>query len=139
MSQAASALGRCTHAIVRSIPDSFSQLALRSSDTGEVDTAKARRELELYTRVLKDKLGLQVIELDADSSIPDAPFVEDTAVVLNETALVTRPGASSRRKEVTGHPLLTLLTLSVTGGTCCTIRRVGFDWCSSHPWQPLTA
>lgn len=100
--QVAQVLGRCTHAIVRSIPDSLSQQALRTTDSGAVDTARARREHELYTRVLKDKLGLQVIELEADSSMPDAPFVEDIAVVLNETALVTRPGAASRRKEVEG-------------------------------------
>ncbi|XP_077306443.1 N(G),N(G)-dimethylarginine dimethylaminohydrolase 1 isoform X1 [Lithobates pipiens] len=100
--QVASVLGRCTHAIVRSIPDSLRQQALRTADSGEVDTARARREHELYTRVLRDKLGLQVIELEADSSMPDAPFVEDIAVVLNETALVTRPGAASRRKEVEG-------------------------------------
>ncbi|KAM3915135.1 N(G),N(G)-dimethylarginine dimethylaminohydrolase 1 isoform 1-T1 [Leptodactylus fuscus] len=98
--QAVSSLGNCTHAIVRGIPDSFSQQALRMKEGGEVDTARARRELELYTRVLKDKLGLQVIELEADNTMPDAPFVEDIAVVLNETALVTRPGAPSRRKEV---------------------------------------
>ncbi|XP_040216491.1 N(G),N(G)-dimethylarginine dimethylaminohydrolase 1 isoform X1 [Rana temporaria] len=100
--QVASVFGRCTHAIVRAIPDSLSQQALRIADSGEVDTARARREHELYTRVLRDKLGLQVIELEADSSMPDAPFVEDIAVVLNETALVTRPGAASRRKEVEG-------------------------------------
>ncbi|XP_069837650.1 N(G),N(G)-dimethylarginine dimethylaminohydrolase 1 isoform X3 [Dendropsophus ebraccatus] len=98
--QAVSSLGKCTHAIVRSIPDSFSQQAIRSRETGELDIARARRESELYTRVLKDKLGLQVIELEADNTIPDAPFVEDIAVILNETALVTRPGAPSRRKEV---------------------------------------
>ncbi|KAG8555236.1 hypothetical protein GDO81_017633 [Engystomops pustulosus] len=98
--QAVSSLGRCTHAIVRGIPDSLSQQALRMEDAGDVDTARARREHELYIRVLKDKLGLQVIELEADDSMPDAPFVEDVAVVLNETALVTRPGAPSRRKEV---------------------------------------
>ncbi|XP_073400505.1 N(G),N(G)-dimethylarginine dimethylaminohydrolase 1 isoform X2 [Dendrobates tinctorius] len=97
---ALSSLGKCTHAIVRGIPDSFSQQALRRTQSGEVDTARARRELELYTRVLKDKLGLQVVQLDAESTMPDAPFVEDIAVVLNETALVTRPGAPSRRKEV---------------------------------------
>lgn len=100
--QAESSLGICTHAIVRSIPDSFSQQALRMKETGEVDTARARRELELYTRVLKDKLGLQVVELEADNTMPDAPFVEDVAVVLNETALLTRPGAPSRMKEVKG-------------------------------------
>ncbi|XP_077132433.1 N(G),N(G)-dimethylarginine dimethylaminohydrolase 1 isoform X2 [Ranitomeya variabilis] len=95
-----SGLGKCTHAIVRGIPDSFSQQALRMTQSGEVDTARARRELELYTRVLKDKLGLQVVQLEAENTMPDAPFVEDIAVVLNETALVTRPGAPSRRKEV---------------------------------------
>lgn len=32
--------------------------------------------------------------------MPDAVFVEDTAVVLDEIALITRPGAASRRAEI---------------------------------------
>uniref|UniRef100_A0A8C3EZW4 Dimethylarginine dimethylaminohydrolase 1 n=1 Tax=Chrysemys picta bellii TaxID=8478 RepID=A0A8C3EZW4_CHRPI len=65
-----------------------------------VDFARAEREYQLYVGVLKNKLGLQVLELPADESLPDCIFVEDVAVVCEETALITRPGAPSRRKEV---------------------------------------
>ncbi|NXJ80672.1 DDAH1 dimethylaminohydrolase, partial [Trogon melanurus] len=74
--------------------------ALRSAPGPEVDFARAEREYQLYVGVLRGKLGLQVLELPADESLPDCVFVEDVAVVCEETALLTRPGAPSRRKEV---------------------------------------
>ena len=43
--------------------------------------------------------GCRVIELPEEPTLPDAVFVEDTAVVLDELAIITRPGASSRRAE----------------------------------------
>ncbi|MBN3297130.1 DDAH1 dimethylaminohydrolase, partial [Amia calva] len=83
---------------VRAIPASFAKQALRTHGY-EVDLAAAQREQELYVGVLRHKLGLQVLELPADESVPDCVFVEDVAVVCGDTALVTRPGAASRRKE----------------------------------------
>lgn len=94
------AFGRCTHAVVRALPESLCRQALRSSPGPEVDFARAEREHQLYVGVLRGKLGLQVLELPADESLPDCVFVEDVAVVCEETALLTRPGAPSRRKEV---------------------------------------
>ncbi|OCT84724.1 hypothetical protein XELAEV_18022880mg [Xenopus laevis] len=96
---ALSGFGRCTHVIVRAIPDSLCQEALRIEKGSVVDISLARKQHEQYVEVLKNKLGLSVIELPADESLPDAPFVEDVAVVCEETALITRPGAPSRRKE----------------------------------------
>ncbi|XP_064189546.1 N(G),N(G)-dimethylarginine dimethylaminohydrolase 1 isoform X1 [Anguilla rostrata] len=90
--------GNFTHAIVRAIPTSFAEAALRTN-CSEVDHVKAQREHEHYVSVLKHKLGLQVLELPADESLPDCVFVEDAAVVCGDTALITRPGAASRRKE----------------------------------------
>ncbi|CAM5135360.1 unnamed protein product [Eretmochelys imbricata] len=95
-----SSLGRCSHVVVRALPESLSQHALRIEKGPEVDFARAEREHQLYVAVLKNKLGLQVLELPADESLPDCVFVEDVAVVCEETALITRPGAPSRRKEV---------------------------------------
>ncbi|XP_001365930.2 N(G),N(G)-dimethylarginine dimethylaminohydrolase 1 isoform X1 [Monodelphis domestica] len=95
-----STFGRVTHAVVRGLPESLCQHALRSHKGDEVDFARAEREHQLYVGVLKNKLGLQVVELPADESLPDCVFVEDVAVVCEETALLTRPGAVSRRKEV---------------------------------------
>ncbi|CAM4615415.1 unnamed protein product [Caretta caretta] len=95
-----SSLGLCSHVVVRALPESLSQHALRMEKGPEVDFARAEREHQLYVAVLKNKLGLQVLELPADESLPDCVFVEDVAVVCEETALITRPGAPSRRKEV---------------------------------------
>lgn len=94
------AFGRCTHAVVRALPESLCRQALRSAAGPEVDFARAEREHQLYVGVLRGKLGLRVLELPADESLPDCVFVEDAAVVCEETALLTRPGAPSRRKEV---------------------------------------
>lgn len=95
-----SAFGRATHAVVRAPPESLCRHALRRSQGEEVDFARAERQHELYVGVLGSKLGLQVVQLPADESLPDCVFVEDVAVVCEETALITRPGAPSRRKEV---------------------------------------
>ncbi|CAO2600359.1 N(G),N(G)-dimethylarginine dimethylaminohydrolase 1, partial [Lemmus lemmus] len=92
--------GRATHAVVRALPESLCRHALRRSQGEEVDFARAERQHQLYVDVLGSKLGLQVVQLPADESLPDCVFVEDVAVVCEETALITRPGAPSRRKEV---------------------------------------
>ncbi|KAK2107095.1 N(G),N(G)-dimethylarginine dimethylaminohydrolase 1, partial [Saguinus oedipus] len=97
------AFGRATHAVVRAMPESLGQHALRSTKGEEVDVARAERQHQLYVGVLGSKLGLQVVELPADESLPDCVFVEDVAVVCEETALITRPGAPSRRKEGRGR------------------------------------
>lgn len=93
--------GHYTHAVVRGIPASLAKEALRSSQTEvEVDLAKAVKEHEAYVEVLRTRLGLEVVELPADESLPDCMFVEDAAVVCGDTALITRPGAENRRGEV---------------------------------------
>lgn len=91
--------GLFTHAVVRGVPGSLAKEALRLSQA-EVDATKARREHEAYVDVLRTRLGLEVVELPADESLPDCVFVEDAAVVCGDTALITRPGAESRRREV---------------------------------------
>ena len=45
------------------------------------------------------RVGLKLIELDADDKFPDSPFVEDTAVVNEEVAIITNLGAPSRQGE----------------------------------------
>ncbi|CAB1437514.1 unnamed protein product [Pleuronectes platessa] len=90
--------GQCTHAIVRGIPASLAGEALRIC-AAEVDLAGARREHDAYVEVLRTRLRLDVVELPADEAMPDCVFVEDAAVVCGDTALITRPGAESRRTE----------------------------------------
>lgn len=60
---------------------------------------QARKQHETYVATLRE-IGLDVIELPADENHPDCVFVEDVAVVCNGSALLTRPGHDSRKKEV---------------------------------------
>lgn len=46
------------------------------------------------------KLGLDVIELPADESLPEGVFVEDTAIICDGIALICRPASTGRLKEV---------------------------------------
>ncbi len=51
--------------------------------------------------------GYRVVRATAAPDRPDAVFIEDTAVVLDEVAVLTRPGAATRRSEVDDvEPLL---------------------------------
>jgi dimethylargininase len=72
-------------------------------DRAKLLTGELRHELILnqhavYQETL-NSIGLEVIELDPQPDYPDAHFVEDTAVVISEVAVITRPGAVSRRGE----------------------------------------
>ncbi|HEX6159156.1 MAG TPA: arginine deiminase family protein [Thermoanaerobaculia bacterium] len=64
-----------------------------------LDYERAVAEHGQYVDVLRE-LVEEVIELPAEELYPDCVFVEDTAVVLDEIAIITRPGAESRRGEV---------------------------------------
>jgi dimethylargininase len=85
-------------AIVRDVPDSISA-GITNADLGRPDAEKAREQHRSYVAALKD-CGLEVIMLDPDERYPDSVFVEDTAVVTDRCAIVTNPGAASRRGEV---------------------------------------
>ena len=88
-----------TKAIVSGIPSSLPAAAQRrNASLGTVDFRNALRQHAKYVAALKN-LGLQIIELPADEDCPDCVFVEDTAVVCDGVALVTRLGHSSRRGE----------------------------------------
>jgi dimethylargininase len=57
------------------------------------------RQHEAYCRAL-ESCGLRLTRLAADDLFPDATFVEDTAVLTEQDALITRPGAASRVGEI---------------------------------------
>lgn len=54
---------------------------------------------EVYIATLRS-LGMGVIVLDAHPDYPDAYFVEDTAIVTPQIAVITNPGAEVRKGEV---------------------------------------
>jgi dimethylargininase len=66
-----------------------------------VDAALAREQWEAYVGALA-VAGLEIVEVPPADDCPDAVFVEDTLVVVGGTAVVTRPGAESRRAEAAG-------------------------------------
>lgn len=69
----------------------------------EIDIAKA--EHEKFVAVLRE-LELDVIEMPSDEELPESVFVEDTAVVCNNIALMTKPGSATRQKEVSLFKLM---------------------------------
>ncbi|CAH1115539.1 unnamed protein product [Psylliodes chrysocephalus] len=83
---------RYTHAVVSRLP-----ISLRNR--GEIELEEAKKQHENYVRLLRE-IGLDVIELPPDEAMPECVFVEDTAVVCNGTALIARPGAAHRTREV---------------------------------------
>ncbi|MEM7306075.1 MAG: dimethylargininase [Planctomycetota bacterium] len=63
-----------------------------------IDLARAEEQHDAYLDALR-ALGTEVYELPRLPDHPDAVFVEDTALVLPEVAVILRPGAASRRGE----------------------------------------
>lgn len=71
---------------------------LTTADLGKPDLEMAKRQHNAYIQALRNA-GAAVKKLDADEQFPDAPFVEDPAVVAKNFAVITRPGAETRRGE----------------------------------------
>jgi dimethylargininase len=63
-----------------------------------IDVGRAAAEHAAYEDLLR-RLGVAVRRLAPAPHLPDAVFVEDTAIVFDEVAIITRPGAESRRPE----------------------------------------
>lgn len=91
--------GRVDVAIVRAVPSSLGRCELTFQERQPIDVERAVAQHEAYADLLRS-LGLEVVELPADPALPDCCFVEDMAVVLDEAALLTMPGAVSRRGEI---------------------------------------
>lgn len=70
-----------------------------SSNLGRPVYENALRQHRNYIQVL-DECGVDVMALRADEDYPDSTFVEDTAVILDECAIITNPGAESRKGEI---------------------------------------
>jgi dimethylargininase len=86
-------------AIVRKPSAALSRCELTYLARAPIDLARANGQHEAYVTALRTQ-GIDVLILPPEPELPDAVFVEDTAVVVEECAVVTRPGAESRRAEV---------------------------------------
>lgn len=86
-------------AIVRPPSPALSRCALTYLERQPIDFERALAQHAAYVDALK-RLGIDVQVLPPEPDLPDAVFVEDTAVVVDECAVITRPGIDSRRAEV---------------------------------------
>ena len=87
-----------TIAITRKISPRFNECEITHIDRTPIDLEAARAQHQEYVHALAE-VGCQVIELPAEADLPDSVFVEDTAFILPEVAVITRPGADSRKPE----------------------------------------
>ena len=88
-------------ALVRRPGPRLEEGLLTHLDRVPVDTEKARRQWLGYAAALQAE-GWELYEVEPADNCPDAVFVEDTAVVYGDLAVITRPGADQRKPETTG-------------------------------------
>ena len=86
-------------AITREVSASINECELSFHGREAIDVAKAIAQHEAYRDCLEE-LGARIVSLPEEPGLPDAVFVEDTAVVLDEIAVIAHMGAASRRPEV---------------------------------------
>jgi len=85
-------------AITRQISPRFNECEITHIERTPIDLDLARAQHHDYVNALRE-LGCKVIELPAEANLPDSVFVEDTAFILPDVAVITRPGADSRKPE----------------------------------------
>lgn len=85
-------------AIVRPPGATFAE-GLTTVDLGVPDLARALEQHAAYCEAL-ERCGVALTRLPADPRHPDSTFVEDTAILTERRAILTRPGAASREGEV---------------------------------------
>jgi dimethylargininase len=94
-------------AIIREVSPAIVDCELEFLDREPIDLALAIEQHRQYQACLTD-LGVHIEVLPSGPDMPDGVFVEDPAIVLDEIAVMTRPGVASRRNE--GESLARALT-----------------------------
>lgn len=90
-------MGTVRNALVRSVPDSYDHCVRSSKE--EINVAIAKKQHSEYCKILKQQ-GLKLIPVSADNTLPDSCFVEDTAAIFNEKAVICNMKTKSRAREV---------------------------------------
>jgi len=86
------------YAITRQVSSNLASCELTFLDRAPIDVGRARAQHRDYESTLAE-LGAHVISLPPAEAFPDAVFVEDPAIMLDEVAVITRLGTESRRGE----------------------------------------
>jgi dimethylargininase len=106
-------------ALTRAVSPSIADCEITHIDRTPINVARASLQHLEYERTLA-ALGCDIRHVAPAPQHPDAVFIEDTAVVLDEVAVITRPGADSRRGETAGvvaalQPLRPLVFIDAPG------------------------
>jgi dimethylargininase len=119
-------------AITRPVSASIARCELTHLEREPINVDLAHAQHAAYEDCLR-RAGCEVVQLRAEPELPDAVFVEDLAIVLDELAVVTRPGAASRRAEAASvaqalarhRPVVTLSApATLDGGDVLRVGRV---------------
>ncbi|KAI8100050.1 uncharacterized protein BX664DRAFT_382492 [Halteromyces radiatus] len=87
-------------AITRLVPNSFENCVTNVDNSAQpIDIKLAQKQHDAYVDILKKYIP-NVIVVEADENHPDCSFVEDTATVFGNVAVIDQPGHPSRRNEV---------------------------------------
>jgi dimethylargininase len=86
-------------AFTRPVSPAIGDCELTHMDRAAIDHARALAQHAAYEQALT-RAGCEIDQVEPADEFPDGVFVEDTAVVLDDLAVLTRPGAASRRREV---------------------------------------
>ena len=130
--------------LTREISSAITHCELTHVERTPIDIVRAREQHAAYERTI-ESLGWRVHRLPAPDDMADSVFIEDTAFVLEELAIILRPGAESRRRETAAvsevlrgyRPLVAILApATLDGGDILTIGKrifVGVGGRSNEP------
>jgi dimethylargininase len=85
-------------AMTRPVPPSITECELTHLERQPIDWTRATEQHHDYERALQ-ALGCTLERLPVAPTQPDSVFIEDAAFVVDECAVIARPGAASRRAE----------------------------------------
>ena len=88
-------------ALTREVSLRIAECELTFIDRQAIDYPRAVQQHGQYQQLLRS-LGAEVTALPSDDQCPDCCFLEDTALVLDEIAVTSRPASETRRREVDG-------------------------------------
>lgn len=88
-------------ALIRELSPAIARCELTHLEREAIDLNLAHAQHAAYEACLREA-GCRVERLAAGPDMPDSVFIEDTAIVVDEVAIITRPGAASRRNETAG-------------------------------------
>jgi dimethylargininase len=101
-----------SHAITRLPGVNFAD-GLTTAHLGAPSYPLILEQHQAYCQTLRS-LGLDVVVLPAEQNFPDAYFVEDPAIITPKLAIITRPGAPTRRgEEISLEPILSRVRYTV--------------------------